>query len=186
MSDPTPPADALDAADLEAASEKPPKRNRGRPRVTSPDWDAIASYSSANKSRRTIIKYSYMARAANVLEQTEGQDFGYLIGPGKIRSEIRAELGQLDDDERIREAAAVICEGKVKAKDAVARIRAWRNGKASPGDTYALAAEITRVIRSYNVRHPGTTPEQVRVALQLVGLDLAENEDESGDDLDET
>lgn len=61
-------------------------------------------------------------------------------------------------------------------------IRAWRNGKTSPGDSGVLANEITTLIRSYHVRHPGVTYEQVRDALQSVGLDYAEDEDEMGDD----
>ena len=124
----------------------------------------MASWTLNGKTRRTVVKQWYMARAANVLEKFEGNDFGYLIGPSNLRSEILAELGQLDDDDRILEAAACVCENKVKAKDAVAMIRAWRNGKTSPGDSDVLANEITTLIRSYPVRHPGVTYEQDRNA----------------------
>jgi hypothetical protein len=161
MPAPVPPTAGLKSADLEAASENPPKPRRGRPRATPPEWDGMASWTLSGKTRRTVVKQWYMARAADDLDKSEGQDFGYLIGPSRLRSEILAELGQLDDDDRILEAAACVCEHEVKAKDAVAMIRAWRNGKTSPGDSDALANEIITLIRGYQVRHPGTASEQV-------------------------
>jgi hypothetical protein len=179
----TTPSDAPSSGDLEAASENPPGRKRGRPRATPRAWDGFTSGYLGDKSRRTVIKRYYAMLAGTVLEATEGQDFGYLCGEGKVRNEILAELGQLEDPDRILEAATVICEQKVKVKDAVAMVRTWRTGKATPGDTAGLVAEIARAIQSYSVRHAGTTPKQVRTALKLIGIEFAEEEDELADDL---
>jgi hypothetical protein len=184
MSNSIPRSDDADNADSEAASEKPPMRKRGRPRATPQEWDAFAGGMFGDKTRRTQIKRFHASRALALLEHIKGQDFGYV----NDHWEILAELGQLDDDERIVEAATDICEHKVKAKDAVQMIRNWRTGKTAPADPDALAKEITRLIGNYQIRHPGMSPRQVRDALVQVLIECDENQDEADqhDDLGAT
>ena len=152
----------------EAAPENPPKRKRGRPRITSPGWDSMAPIFFGRKSPRTYRNNSHAQRAIEVLTNTTDPGFAYLIGETYTRRGILAELGQLSDDDEIREAAIAICEHKLKTKDAITLLRRSRNGKSAPGDTVALAEEIGRVIRSYKLRHPDVTSEQVRSALMHV------------------
>jgi hypothetical protein len=172
---------------LEAASEKLEKSKRGRPRVKPREWDGFAIWAVQNKIRRTVIKRFYLAHALNVLLDAEGHDFGYLIGPNNIRSEILSELGQLEDD-RMLEAAIAICEHKLmlKDKDAVAILRAWRTGKTTPGNSDAQAREIRIVFDRYCIRHPGTTSGQIRYALESVGLDFAVDQVDVVEDMGET
>ena len=73
----------------EAASEKPPKPRRGRPRVTPPEWDEAAwRFGFGQRSRKTIRKRFLAIEALRVLEKAEGQDFRYLTGPDKAHWEI--------------------------------------------------------------------------------------------------
>ena len=119
------------------------------------------------------------------MNNTGGQDFSYLLGEKFTRWDILTELGLLDDDEQIREAAVEICQQKLKTKDAVVIIRRWRNGKTAPCDTTALANEITQAIQNYKVRHPDTTPEQVCSALWIVEQQFTKQDEGlcEGDDL---
>ena len=73
----------------EAASEKPTKRKRGRPRVTTPEWEYLERSSGlVHKTRRTVVKRFHAMRASTILEEADGQEFGYLVGadkaPGKF------------------------------------------------------------------------------------------------------
>jgi hypothetical protein len=99
--------------------------------------------------------------------------FAYL----RSRSEVLAELGQIDDPAQLLEAATEICKSRMKVKDAVAILRTMRNGGAAPGDVGVLAAEIVRVIRGYKVRHPSTTEDEIRGALDIAGLDYPSEAD---------
>jgi hypothetical protein len=171
----------------EAASEKSIKRKRGRPRVTQPYWDALESTVLSHKTRQTVVKRFLATEVDCVLTQAKGQDFGYLLDRKKAHIEIRASLGQFRDEATMLKAAAVICERKMTAKDAVLMCRQWRNGKAASGDTDVLAKRIARVIRDYKLRHPDMTDQQVRSALCHVGEDFGEqveaiNEDDQSDE----
>lgn len=149
----------------EAASEKQVERRRGRPRVTSPDFDNTALPFYRHKTRRTYRKRFHAERAIAVLLKTERPDFSYLLGETFTRWEILTELGQLEDEGCIHETAVTICNLRLKTKEAVALIRRWRSGKSAPGDTAALGNEIIRVIRIYKLRHRDMTSEQVQAAL---------------------
>ena len=131
----------------------------------------MMAQSGAKESRRTTVKKFYTVKALNVLTNSpdEGKEFSFIIGPEKLRTEILAELGQLHSPARILEAATYICQEKLRVKDAVVFVRRWRNGGASPGDSDALGSEIVRLIQNYSLRHPQTTFDQIRDALEIAG-----------------
>jgi hypothetical protein len=176
--------DPVEDGNTEAAAENPSKRGRGRPKATPPEWDAIASAAYSRLHPRTHRKRFHAFRAIEALGKTAAQDFPYLLGK-RERWDILTELGLLDDNEQIREAAVEICEQKLNTKDAVVIIRRWRNGKRAPCDTKVLANEIAKAIRTYKVRHPDTSSEQVCSALWTVEQQFAEHEECpcEGDDL---
>jgi hypothetical protein len=115
----------------------------------------------------------YFVRAIHSLK--DAGDFGYITGGSKtgdrVRVAIVAELGRCGDPDMIREFAARICALRPSVKDALTLIRTWRNGGAAPGDAAALADEIARLVRDYTLRHPATTNDQVREAMEIVGKD---------------
>jgi hypothetical protein len=188
MSESTPKNDDTDrVVKSEAASENPPKPRRGRPRVIDSSFDAaIKVFFDPSTSRRTIIKYLRMGRAARVLN--DGPEFEYLIGNEETGEEpwfeIMAELGQIEDDETLRELASEICRLKLKTKDAVPALRRVRLGGAARGNPDALAGEIAEVIRNYRIRYD-MTPGLIREAPRIVRLSFAEDETGEVDDLAE-
>ena len=155
--------------EMEAAPEPRSGSKRGRRRVTPPEFDDFIEGTQGDKSRCTQVKRFLMGRAMTAL----GDDtrYAYITGPDNVRMEILAELGRLDTDAKIREIASQICEHKIRVKDAVPMIRVWRNGGAAPGDANALSEELCRAIRNYQIRHPGTTEDQISQALHVAGID---------------
>jgi hypothetical protein len=71
--------DSDDDINTDGASESQPKRTRGRPRTTTPEFDGIASGFLRHKTRTTVRK-RYLAREAfAALANAEGRDFGTII-----------------------------------------------------------------------------------------------------------
>jgi hypothetical protein len=152
----------------ESAPETPPKPRRGRPRATPPEFDYfMARLGDDDKSRRTIVKRFHLSRAARVLEDEER--FAYIVGSGKPRMDILAELGRIENDATLMEIADYICRHKMKTKDAITAIRRYRLGQSAPGNGLTLADEIIRTINSYRHRHPNTPADVVDWALRLAG-----------------
>ncbi len=166
----------------EAASENPTKGKRGRPRIMPREWDQMAAGAYGDRHPRTYLKRHYALLAIEALNKTADQDFSYLVGKTFKRWEILTELGQLQDDDEIRETAIAICEHKLKSKEAVTLLRRWRNGKSASGDLTALAEEIAKVIRYYKLRYPDTTDQQVRSALWHVGEEFGEHAEAIAED----
>lgn len=158
----------VEVADMEAAAKTPTGRGRGRPRATPREWDDFAAATESDKSRRTHVKRFRAAMAVGILSQEAGDEFSHILGPSGPRWEVLAELGRLEDPDRILEAARGICIQKLRAKDAVVLIRRWRLGKAAPATALGLAAEITRTIECYRLRHPDATAALVVRALDFV------------------
>ena len=174
----------------EAASENPPKRKRGRPRIMPRDWDEKAAHAYGQRHPRTYLKRHYAHLAKVALSKSADQDFSYLFDETGCKWDLLSELGQLHDDERIREAAIVICEYELKSKEAIPLLRRWRTGKSVPGNTTSLVNEIAKVIRYYKLSHPDMTDQQVRSALWRVCEEFGEydeaiyeNEDPSDDEV---
>ena len=159
----------VEAADEGAAVRTPAGRGRGRPRATPREWDEFAAATESDKSRRTHVKRFHASMAVGILGREAGDEFAHILDPSGPRWEVLAELGRLEDPDRILVAARAICGGKVRAKDAVVLVRRWRLGKAAPATASGLAAEITRAIEGYKLRHPDTTAALVVRALDLTG-----------------
>ncbi len=173
---------AVEVADREAAAKTPTGRGRGRPRATPREWDDFAAATESDKSRRTHVKRFHATMAVGVLGRGAGDEFAHILGPDSPRWEVLAELGRLEDPDRILVAARSLCGGKVRAKDAVVLVRRWRLGKAAPATASGLAAEITRTIQGYGLRHPDATAALIVRALDLVCEDDAGSGPEEGPD----
>jgi hypothetical protein len=74
----------------------------------------------------------------------------------------------------MKEAAAVICERKPTARQAVVILRRFRTGKQSPGDVLSLIVALERCLNEYLAKHPGTTWQMVRAAVQAVAGEVEE------------
>lgn len=149
---------------------EPTTPRRGRPRVTTPEFDDfVKSIGDDGKCRRTHIKRSFASRALVALG--DDRRFDYLRCGDHVRWDVLAELGRLDDEERIRRAAAEVCRQKLRAKAAVEHLRNTRLGRTGSGTTSGLANAIARAIDDYLV---GTSMPlaQVEAALKRAILEV--------------
>ncbi len=94
---------------------------------------------------------------------------------------ILAELGRFDiAGGDILEAASEICRLKPKTKDAIAMIRGWRLGERE-GTPEGLYKAMLAAFNDYVTRHPGTTKQAVRVALNVLNTAVMEVNTEDPD-----
>lgn len=168
-------------ASLHEEGRKPPRRGRPSPYSNAFfDWAATSVPEFANKSRSTQLKMAAVILALKILTDHEDEDFSHICGKGKDFHEgILAELGRFQeqppgedeapqlDERRILELAREICRRKMTTRQAVAWLKAERNGGPPPADTHELANRIAKLIRDYRSNHATLTTEQLREALEL-------------------
>lgn len=79
-----------------------------------------------------------------------------------------AELGRVAVDhgeDRAREWAQLLCEGKPSVRAGAAEIRRWRTGLSGEGDALALTTAVLHAVDAYIATHPDVTRQQVLAAL---------------------
>lgn len=173
------PAEPVEKANREAAAENLPKRKRGRPRSTPPEWDKLIRQigDDDDYTRRTNVKRFQASMARNVLERDEQErDFTYLTDPEKTRWEVLAELSRFRPAD-ILKLADLICRERMKVKAAVAMLRGLRSDGPKAGSIYHLANEIIRKINDYRSRYPAMSHDQVMDALQVVTGTVGQQDD---------
>jgi len=157
------------------------KKRRGRPRLKlfTPKQEAMyemVGVFDGVRTARTRQNVMYRQRAMDVLGVVRDERFKWLAdfskfdtdAPNAMKHSILAELGRIEDADRMRVVALQVCEMKPTAREAVQLIRNFRTGKKSAGDVTQLKAEIGRVVDDYLTRHPAMLYSQVCVALSSV------------------
>jgi hypothetical protein len=98
-------------------------------------------------------------------------------GAGRLRHTIMSELGRIEDAQVMRAAAALVCANKPTAREAVVMLRRFRTGKESPGGAIGLTTALTACLNDYLARHPGTTWQVVRAAVENLADAVEEGAD---------
>jgi hypothetical protein len=94
----------------------------------------------------------------------------------RLRFTVLAELGRVEDDGDLKEWAKLLCEEKPKAREAVARVRAWRLGRPAKGNALDLTFALTGFVKDWCDRHPEVTVRTVLLALENVADAFREEE----------
>jgi hypothetical protein len=89
------------------------------------------------------------------------------------RQTILSELGRIRDDAELREVALRLCNVQPTARDARTMIRRHRLGAGQPPEGQ-LTRELLRTINDYRRRYPQTTWPEVRSALDVADLIVAD------------
>jgi hypothetical protein len=157
----------------ENLSEKP---KRGRPRILSQELEnECRKYGmyQADTRRSNLNEYFYMKAFAALWnynpdgEEVAKEEFAYLIHPvtEKMKTVILTELGRLDDPDRIRRNARIICSNKMSTRKAAIKLRQLR-AKPSQGSLAGLSREVIALVNDYLLRHPNFTREEALDALR--------------------
>ncbi len=164
----------LSAAMLKAISAEfsENKRRRGQPRVTPAALEALYRMYGIFEAttRRGNLNEYYRQRAFETLINPDAGigEFVWLwdLSNNRIKRTLIVELGRIEDPETMISVARQLCAEKPKTQEAVARIRAWRTGKAAPAETIVdcLAGAVER----YLAAHPGITYDAVIEAIDVV------------------
>lgn len=175
----------MSAAQSENFSET---RRGGRPKLIGEGLRATIDFAvgNPNASERTRQNKLYQMRAMLALKLTTDEstppEYLWIWGlphvprPGdhRVKWTILAELGRIEDDDELREVAAEVCRRKMKTREAVVRIRQYRNGGAKAGDSLELANVVIGAINDYMNRRPGLTPGDIRDALRTAEACIVE------------
>jgi hypothetical protein len=166
---------------MENDSQNVEKRRRGRPRLKlfTPEVESMfeaCGVFDGVRTARTRQNVMYRQRAMDVLGVVRDERFKWLAdfskfdtdAPNAMKHSILAELGRIEDADKMRVVALQVCEMKPTAREAVQMIRNFRTGKQSAGDVKQLTNEIDRLIVDYLTRHPAMLFSQVCVALSSV------------------
>lgn len=172
----------------ETVSEKP---KRGRPRKLGDNTlQSFAAYYPDVKTRRGKQNKAYELLAmrtfldvleANPEEARRWEWIGVLrdgSGGRAYKCVLMTALGRLGDDALIIKAADLICERKLNGPRAINFIRnlqPWRRKDASAID---LTVAIGKTVDGYIGKHPDTTWQQVKAALENVLETISELEDD--------
>lgn len=160
-------------------SEKTIGRPRAFPREVEATMQAIGIGADATTRRGKVNRY-YAHRAFGAL--FPAKEFSWLIdteehcrtGAAKIRWTILSELGRLQDPDTIRENARVICDQKMRTRDAVVLLRRLR-AKPKAGSILGLHEELLGVVNDYCLRHPGFTAHQILAAIEDLSALVADH-----------
>lgn len=174
-------AQMIEENNLEKFSNNPdsPKRRRGRPRkrILDPEQNyIIEGCIDRADCKRTQIEHKYRFRAMCILGDDE--EFKWLVdlealasGRAKSKSTILAALGRIDDPLEMKALAYLICQNKLKTRDAISVIRHHRIGE-SPVNVKQLAKEIINTVVDYKIRHPSLTDEDIWEAFTIANACL--------------
>lgn len=142
------------------------KKKRGRPRLFHPEYEKVIRRGREYTDIRTIYNQEYETRAFTVLglspKNPPDFPFSWLGDESKIevgksrrcgfRKTILSELGRIDNDSNLIEAAKEICRLKPKTQDAVKMIRGWRLRRAYA--PVSLESSLRKAIEDYRKNHP--------------------------------
>ncbi|HUT91206.1 MAG TPA: hypothetical protein VMY37_17025 [Thermoguttaceae bacterium] len=158
------------------------KAKRGRPKVFEPRELSIARMAAPDaKSERTIRNAAWAQIGLRLFLTGDSQpknpqelgfdgSFIFDVKTDIFKKTILAELGRLcvDRGEDVAlEVAKVICEKRIRARDAVARIRKLR-GTTKGEHCGSLSGRLVKTINDYLAEHPEATLGHVRVAIASV------------------
>lgn len=102
-------------------------RGRGRPSRFDPKWlRTIRSSWPEIRSDRGIVEKAYMLRAFALVYDVPGFEWLADRTTGQVRHGILSELGRIDDDGRLIEAALWACREKPSAEKMARTIRVFR------------------------------------------------------------
>jgi hypothetical protein len=159
----------------EAISEKfSEKKKRGRPRLLNPEDEKTLRQGKAYCDNRTIQNEHYASRASLILgiklDNPPEFPFAWLGDNSKIkrgfsqrrgyRLSILAELGRIDDEMNLIEAATAICKRKPTAQEAIKMIRGWRLQRAAAG-SLTLEETLRKAIQRYRGNNPDITNDEI-------------------------
>ena len=157
------------------------KKRRGRPRLKLFTPEVEAMYEACGvfdgvRTARTRQNVLYRQRAMDVLGVVRDERFKWLAdfskfdtdAPNAMKHSILAELGRIEDADKMRAVALQLCDMQPTAREAVQLIRNFRTGRKSAGDAQQLEAEIARVMADYLTRHPRMLFSRVCYALSSV------------------
>lgn len=124
---------------------------------------------------RGLQDKDYCIRATGLLQNNRA--YRWLIDPEPARMGVKkaykttilSALGRISNDARLREAARWLCKEKPDTRRAVAVLRRFRTNRTTPGKPMALVTILARAVDGYCENHPGTTADEVRRALKMVG-----------------
>jgi hypothetical protein len=141
-------------------------------------------YQSA--SRRTNLNEFYMWEAFRALwsDNPAGAAAGKAAfawlgdpdGEDEIKSTIVAELGRLGDPDAIRRNAHIICDQKMRTREAITRLRQLRV-QPQAGSISGLCDELVAHLDDYWLRHPEFTINQFLDAVRYLRV-IVEDQDE--------
>lgn len=164
------------------------KRKRGRPKVFEPELLSIARIVAPDaRSERTLRNTAWAQIAVHLLvadgrpksPDQLGFDASFIMSDTVFKKTILTELGRLcidQGDEVALVAAKVICEKRMRARDAVARIRKLR-GTSQEASCGSLAGRLVKTINDYLAEHPEATWGHVQVALAYASRLVEESAD---------
>jgi hypothetical protein len=167
----------------EAASENTEKPKRGRPRVMDDTTRALYNSMYPDLTERQKQNLQYRAHAIHMLRLLEADSnprLSWLFDREKFQHAeanqsrldstvykhgILAELGRIEDEGEMLEAALYLCELKPKTKDAIVSIRRYRLGREPEGNYLTLWMALARALDDYRAVHPSTSKDMVVRAL---------------------
>ena len=155
------------------------KAKRGRPKVFEPGELSIARMAAPDaKSERTVRNAAWAQIGLRLFLTGDSQpknpqelgfdgSFIFDVKTDIFKKTILTELGRLcvaQGEDVALEVAKVICNKRMRARDAVARIRQLR-GTSHGGGCLSLTDRLVKTVNDYLAEHPETTWAQVRGAL---------------------
>src|SRR5918998_5943392 len=153
------------------------RRGRGRPPVFPEDLYVEGTSPREPLTRRQQQNRLYAKKALEKIDKRCGHDerVSYLYGSRGPRWGILAELGRcldgVEGTEREGEfwqAVFWLLNEQPRAKEAEAKIRRMRIGRAPQAQTVRLADELAKAIDSYRRRHPDLSRAQELTALRTL------------------
>ena len=169
---------------LETVSKK---TKRGRPKAFGPELLSLARMVAPDaRSERTLRNTAWAQLAVGLLVGQGGQpktaeelgfDLSFIFDAHVYKKTILTELGMLfadQGDDAAMRAMKVVCENRMRARDAVAWIRRLR-GEAKQPDAGSLMRRLVKTINDYLREHPEATWTDVQTSLGIVSAVVRES-----------
>lgn len=157
------------------SSESP--RKPGRPRRLTATDEAFHRNLAPGRSHRTHLEHFYSGRAVAALGPDAvglPEPYRWLLGEGKVRSTILAELGRIEDEELLRFVAAEVCRSRPSAREARERIRWIRTGRQTIGSCEGLLVALRGSLNRYLAGHRNMSLAAAEEALETLLGDVRE------------
>jgi hypothetical protein len=134
---------------MENISQTSPPRKRGRPRKAAEAAWQIVDKVYPHTSHRLRANHLYGMRAYRVLH--DDPRFAWVMAAR--RDTILNELGRVSDDQNLRTIALDLCAHQPTTRQALARIRAFRQETLPPATACGLQAVLHTAIETYLAEH---------------------------------